>query len=76
MISDSPSSIQRGIRQTEDIVEKIGVKKAKEEANDADLILYVADSSVPLDENDREILSFIQEKRAIILLNKNRSPDM
>ena len=60
-----------GIRQTEDIVEKIGVKKAKEEANDADLILYVADSSVPLDENDREILSFIQEKRAIILLNKN-----
>ena len=47
------------------------MKKAKEEANDADLILYVADSSVPLDENDREILSFIQEKRAIILLNKN-----
>lgn len=60
-----------GIRKTEDIVEKIGVKKAKEEAEDADLILYVVDASVPLDENDREILSFIQEKKAVILLNKS-----
>lgn len=60
-----------GIRKTEDIVEKIGVKKAKEEAREADLILYVVDSSVPLDENDREIMSFIQGKRAVVLLNKS-----
>lgn len=59
-----------GIRSTEDVVEKIGVKKAIEYAKDADLILYVVDSSVPLDENDREILEFLQDKRAIVILNK------
>ena len=48
-----------GIRNTEDIVEKIGVEKAKQYAEKADLILYVADTSVNLDENDREIISFI-----------------
>ena len=52
-----------GIRQTEDIVEKIGVSKAKEMAADADLILYVVDSSVPLDENDEEIIKILQEKK-------------
>lgn len=60
-----------GIRETEDVVEQIGVKRAMEEAREADLILYVADSSRPLDENDREIISFIRGKRAIILLNKS-----
>jgi len=59
-----------GIRSTEDVVEKIGVKKAIEYAKDADLILYVVDSSVPLDENDREILELLQDKRAIVILNK------
>lgn len=54
-----------GIRQTEDIVEKIGVSKAKEMAADADLILYVVDSSVPLDENDEEIIKILQEKRQL-----------
>ena len=42
-----------GIRETEDVVEKIGVGKAKQMAEDADLILYVVDSSLPLDDNDR-----------------------
>ena len=51
-----------GIRQTEDIVEKIGVSKAKEMAADADLILYVVDSSVPLDENDEEIIKILQKE--------------
>ena len=59
-----------GIRNTEDIVEKIGVGKAKEMAEAADLILYVADSSSPIDENDEEIISMIQKRKAIVLYNK------
>ncbi len=60
-----------GIRNTEDIVEKIGVEKAKTISEDADLILYVMDSSVPLDENDEDIVRLIQDKKTIILLNKS-----
>lgn len=60
-----------GIREAKDIVEKIGVDKAKEYAKMADLILYVIDSSEELDENDREILRLIQGKKSIILLNKS-----
>ncbi len=59
-----------GIRSTEDIVEKIGVEKAKKYAADADLIIYVVDSSVDFDESDEEIIKLIQNKNAIILLNK------
>lgn len=59
-----------GIRNTDDIVEKIGVEKAKEYAKDADLLIYVVDSSVPLDENDTEIINFIRDKKGIVLLNK------
>lgn len=60
-----------GIRKTEDIVEKIGVSKAREMAKDADLIIYVVDSSIPLDENDFDILQSIQDKKALVLLNKS-----
>lgn len=60
-----------GIRKTEDIIEKMGVEKAVKFASDADLIIYVIDSSTNLDENDEEILSIIQDKKAIILLNKS-----
>ena len=60
-----------GIRCTEDVVEKIGVDKAKNAVKDADLILYVMDSSVPLDESDESILEMIDGKNTIVLLNKS-----
>lgn len=60
-----------GIRKTEDLVEKIGVDKAKESILDADLVLYVVDSSTDLDENDREIIHMLREQNVIILLNKS-----
>lgn len=59
-----------GIRETEDMVEKIGVLRAKEAAKEADLIIYVVDGACPLDGNDREIIEMLKSKRAIILLNK------
>ncbi len=59
-----------GIRNTEDVVEKIGVEKAKRFAGDADLIVYVVDSSVPLDESDRQIVEMIKGKKVIVLFNK------
>ena len=59
-----------GIRDTEDIVEKIGVERAMKAAEDADLIIYVVDGSRALDENDKEIMEFIRGRRAIVLLNK------
>ena len=63
-----------GIRKTDDPVEKIGVERAKKAMLDADLILYVVDSSADLDENDEEIISFLQDQNAIILLNKADLP--
>lgn len=60
-----------GIRDTEDVVEKIGVDKAKDYLSNADLIIYVVDSSTALDKNDFEIMEMIQGKTAIILLNKS-----
>lgn len=59
-----------GIRKTDDAVEKIGVDRAKESVKDADLILYVVDSSTVLDENDREIMNLLKNRRVIVLLNK------
>lgn len=60
-----------GIRNTEDIVEKMGVDRAIKISGNADLILYVVDSSLPLDENDHEIMKMIRNKNVIILLNKS-----
>ena len=60
-----------GIRETKDIVEQIGVDRAKEYAEKADLILFVVDASSPLDDNDYEILKIIRGKQAIVLLNKS-----
>ena len=59
-----------GIRDTDDVVEKIGVNKARGAAEDADLIIYVVDASIPLDENDRDIIEMIQGRKAVVLLNK------
>ena len=60
-----------GIRDTSDVVEKIGVEKAREAAAKADLLIYVADSSRNLDEDDHKIMQLLKNKKSIILLNKS-----
>ena len=60
-----------GIRQTDDKVEKIGVDKAVDYVENADLVIYVADSSRNLDENDEKILDMIYDKKKIVLLHKS-----
>ncbi len=59
-----------GIRKTGDKIEQIGVERAKQMMEEADLILYVIDASSALDENDKEIMPLLKEKRVIVLLNK------
>ena len=62
-----------GIRDTEDVVEHIGVSRARSSLKEADLVIYVADSSVPVDQNDADIARMIvqEKKEALILLNKS-----
>lgn len=60
-----------GIHDTEDTVEKIGVEKARASLNRADLVIYVADVSAPLDQDDKRIFDFLKEKKVIVLLNKS-----
>lgn len=60
-----------GIRNTEDIVEKIGVDKAREYVESADLVIYVVDASIPLDEDDKKIIEILKDRNTIILLNKS-----
>lgn len=59
-----------GIRDTKDVVEKIGVEKAKDYAKEADFIMYVVDASKPLDINDEEICDLLRDKKSLVLLNK------
>lgn len=59
-----------GIRETEDVVEKIGVEKSKESFNSADLVIMVLDSSMKLSDEDRDILKKLENKKTIVLLNK------
>ena len=59
-----------GIRDTEDVIEKIGVDKAREYAKEADLIIFIVDVSKKLDSNDFEILEIIKGKKVIALFNK------
>lgn len=60
-----------GIRNTEDAVERIGVERALQYVESADLVLYVVDISVELDENDEKIVSRLKDKKVIVLLNKS-----
>lgn len=59
-----------GIHETVDIVEKIGVDKAKNSVKDADLILYVVDAARPLDADDKQIMSLLKDEKVITILNK------
>lgn len=59
-----------GIRETEDIVEKIGVQKSKQKINEADLVVFMLDVSRELDDEDKEIIDYIKEKKYVVLLNK------
>ncbi|MBZ9689768.1 tRNA uridine-5-carboxymethylaminomethyl(34) synthesis GTPase MnmE [Clostridium estertheticum] len=60
-----------GIRETEDIVEKIGVQTSKDKIDEADLVILLLDSSMGLSHEDREIIEYIKEKKYIVLLNKS-----
>lgn len=59
-----------GIRETEDLVEKIGVEKSKKKINEADLIILMLDVSRELDNEDKEIIQYMKDKRYLLLLNK------
>ncbi|MEF9953399.1 MAG: tRNA uridine-5-carboxymethylaminomethyl(34) synthesis GTPase MnmE [Clostridium sp.] len=59
-----------GIRETEDLVEKIGVEKSKEYAEKSDLIILMLDNSRELEEDDKEIIDYIKDKKSIVIINK------
>ena len=63
-----------GIRHTDDPVEQIGVEKARQYADKADLILFVIDGSEMLDDREKEIISFIGQKNVIVIINKTDLP--
>ncbi len=65
-----------GIRNTNDEIEEIGVKKALKLLEDADLALAIFDNTKPLEKEDIEILEKIKDKKAIILLNKIDEKDI
>ncbi|MGV8982471.1 tRNA uridine-5-carboxymethylaminomethyl(34) synthesis GTPase MnmE [Clostridium sp.] len=60
-----------GIRETEDIVEKIGVETSKQKIDEADLVILILDWSNKLSKEDVEIIKYIKEKKYIVLLNKS-----
>ncbi len=59
-----------GIRSTDDIVENLGIERSKAAIKDADLILFILDSSSEIDENDKKILELVSDKKVIVLVNK------
>lgn len=59
-----------GIRESDDVVEAIGIRRAKEKIDSADLVIAVFDSSTPLDENDRQIIEKCKGKKAVAVINK------
>ena len=64
-----------GIRETEDIVEQIGVERSKKALKEADLVLLVLNASEPLTDQDRQLLEISQDSNRIILLNKVDLPE-
>lgn len=65
-----------GIRETSDVVERLGVERSKEAIADADLILFVLDSATALSEEDFEIIELLSEKQVIALRNKSDLPEV
>ncbi|MBP2655675.1 MAG: mnmE 1 [Firmicutes bacterium] len=65
-----------GIRDTNDLVERIGVEKAWEMLDQADIVLFILDASLPLSEDDQKILSLIKNRKAIVLVNKSDLPEV
>ncbi|HOB20250.1 MAG TPA: tRNA uridine-5-carboxymethylaminomethyl(34) synthesis GTPase MnmE, partial [Candidatus Atribacteria bacterium] len=63
-----------GIRETVDLVEKIGVERSRDMMKEADLILFILDASEPLGEDDRKIMEWLGGRRALVLLNKTDKP--
>lgn len=59
-----------GIRETEDVVEKIGIERTKEAFNNADLIVLIIDASRPLTDEDEDILTRLESRKSLVLLNK------
>lgn len=59
-----------GIRETNDVIEKIGVERSREKIEEADLVLLVLDSSRSLDDEDKEIIDIVKKKKSIVILNK------
>lgn len=59
-----------GIRETEDVIEKIGIEKSKASFNSADLVIFVVDTSTSLDQEDMQIIDLLEGRQAIVLLNK------
>ena len=59
-----------GIRETSDIVEKMGIEKSKESFNNADMVIFILDSSRDLSEEDREIIELIDQEKSLVVLNK------
>lgn len=59
-----------GIRHTDDVIEKIGIEKSKESFNKADLVIFMVDNSRPLDDEDREIIEYIGDRKVLAIINK------
>ena len=60
-----------GIRETDDIVEKMGIEKSKEAFNNADFVIFILDGSVPLSDEDREIAEYLADRKSLVLINKS-----
>lgn len=59
-----------GIRETKDTIEKIGIEKSKDSFNKADLVIFMIDSSVPLEDEDYNIIEYLKDRDSVVILNK------